>query len=161
LDDGLPSKVEIDIWYILVNDDGSSFQGSLSFPTTVSCNANIATFLKQVKSDNDLAMVDASDLKVYLKKEDLGGEPLEVDESVNSLGAAGATKKDALVVLVPDMNMIIQPPPHAEALLHGSNEVPSSAAENQDLDDISLRLKSFMKAKLVNGCIVSDNNASS
>jgi hypothetical protein len=102
--------IDIDIWFLLVNDDGSPFQGASLDQVSVKPTANIVKFRDAVKdkSAKRLADFDAGELKVYLDKEDVGKSEIAVDVVVSALpfnfcgNKAGSTMHDPLFVLVPN-----------------------------------------------------------
>jgi hypothetical protein len=100
-----------EVWYLLVNADGSPFEGTGPDKVELSASTDIANFRDAVKKKNTrkLAMVDASDLKVYLNKDELGGDQLGASKALNSIGDAGKTEGNALLVVVPHIEPSILP----------------------------------------------------
>ena len=66
---------ELRIWYQLVDASGNAFKNATADKVSVPSDAD----RKAVKAENtnDLAYVDASDLKVFKNKDELSGEPLD------------------------------------------------------------------------------------
>jgi len=145
------------IWYLLVLADGSAFNNSTADIVSVPHDALIVHLRKAIKKENanDLATVDARNLKVFKNKVDLSGEPIDEemlvsDLDVNDRGCeAGKKKKDALLVVVPESRVSSR---------SSSETSLAPVAKKQKLDDLSLRLQSFVNVKLVDGCIVSEND---
>jgi hypothetical protein len=96
------------IWYSLVQSDGTAFKGSTAATVELLPGALIDHLRRAVKAENaanKLAKVDASDLrvfKVYKGENHLENELLDEELPVSVLGEAGKKKKDAVLVLVPE-----------------------------------------------------------
>ena len=142
------------IWYLLVLADGSAFNNSSAARVSAPTDAIIDDLRKAIKAENanKLANVDASDLKVFKNKAELSGEPVDEETLVGDLGEEGKKKKDALLVLVPESRVSSRS--SSDSSLHMARN-----PKKQKLDDLSVRLESFVSAKLLDGCIVSENDS--
>ena len=101
----------IAVWYTLVNEDGSSYQGATADKLNLRDHADVADFRDAVKlkNANKLATKDASDLLIYQDRMALhdGVPPLEPDVIIS---AYGQSKAVALVVVIPASPTTHAPP---------------------------------------------------
>jgi hypothetical protein len=69
----------------------------------VAANTNVIKFKKLVKAENQnkLALIDASDLTVYKNRAEFDATPKRVMDEEDPVSGLGASKKDALIVVVP------------------------------------------------------------
>ena len=151
------------IWYSLVQADGAPFNNSTADIVSVPHDALIVHLRDAVKAKNanDLATVDARNLKVFKNKVDLSGEPIDEEMLVSALDVndrgceVGKKKKDALLVLVPESHIssrsssetsitTTQPQPVLKA--HRQKRYKKMSVEascRKYLDAIATRLSSF------------------
>eukprot|EP00158_Paraphelidium_tribonemae_P009932 Partr_v1_DN29002_c1_g4_i6_m58976 putative crinkler (CRN) family protein len=146
----MSSSQQLQIWYLLVQADGSAFKNSSADKVYVPSTADIADLRKAIKAENanKLANVDSSDLKVFKNKAELdASKPLGNSLAVEMMGHS---EGEALLVLVPESRVSSRSSWDASL---------ASAAKKQKVDDLSLRLHSFVNAKLHDRCITSENSA--
>jgi hypothetical protein len=106
-----PSAPSPFVWFLLLDSaTGLPYKGTGADKVAVYSSADVADFRKAVKAEhsNKLSSVDAADLLVYKNKAAFNNrnttvdegmeEPLEEDSFINGYGAS---KKEALVVVVP------------------------------------------------------------
>jgi len=90
------------VWFVLVNDQGEPYKGTTADKVKISSESDIADFRDAVhaKNPNILIGIVPAQLLVYSNKAAFDkGNSLEEDDSIQSYGGS---KKDALLVAVPD-----------------------------------------------------------
>ena len=102
-----PQQQQLLVWFQLVDDvDGKPYKGTQSTKVAVSASADVDDFRKAVKieyADSHLQGIAPSNLLVYKNKaafDEEKEEPLEEDSLLDDFGAS---KKEALIVVVPSM----------------------------------------------------------
>ncbi|KAI3644083.1 hypothetical protein MP228_010247 [Amoeboaphelidium protococcarum] len=140
------------IWYLLVQANGVPYNNSTAASVLMSPNSIISDLGKVITAENAnaLASADLSRLKVYKNMAQLDGQPLDEEMLVGDLGDYGKRKEDALFVLVPVSRA------HKRSL---SDSIIAPAAKKWKLENLSEGLLQYVNAKLINRCIVSDNDA--
>jgi hypothetical protein len=145
------------VWFIIVDSNGVPYKKTTADKVSVPSCADVADFRDavKVKHSNKLSSVDAADLHVYKNKPAFVEgmeERLEEDSVIDGLGKS---KKDALIVVVPDD--ILEAP---KSLLVGEEIIAQTRRMQRfEISDLTTQLQSFANAQLVDECLQSPDDA--
>jgi hypothetical protein len=91
------------VWYELLDEHGLAYKQTPKDKVKVADDVDAAEFkeLVKAKNQNKLAFIDASNLTVYKNRTEFEGTPKSAMDEDDPVSGLGASKKDALIVVVP------------------------------------------------------------